>query len=97
MFGLSEIKMPNAFTPNNDNINDFFNIVTKNEKMYQVVKFNVFNRQGKLIYDNENAQLGWDGKHKDEELISDTYIYLIIVQSRGGQSFKFSGEVLLLR
>ena len=89
--------MPNAFTPNNDNINDVFNIVTKNEKPYQVVLFKVFNRQGKLVYDNNNPQLGWDGKFKDEELISDTYIYAIEVRTVGGNSFKFSGEVLLLR
>jgi gliding motility-associated-like protein len=65
--------------------------------MYQVVKFNVYNRQGKLVYDNTNTQFGWDGKMNNEELISDTYMYLIIVQTVSGQSIKFTGEVLLLR
>ncbi len=97
VIGLSEIKMPNVFSPNSDGLNDYFTIASKSEKNYKIVKFLVFNRQGNLVYDNSNPSIGWDGKYKSEELVSDTYIYLITVESPAGKSFKFNGEVLLLR
>ena len=97
VIGLSEIKMPNAFSPNSDNINDYFTIASKSEKAYKFVKFNVFNRQGKLVYDNSNSTNGWDGTYNGADLASDTYVYIIHVESPAGKSFQFKGEVLLLR
>lgn len=97
VIGLSEIKMPNAFTPNNDGINDFFTIASKSEKIYKIVKFDVFNRQGKLVYNTSNSSSGWDGNYNGEELVSDAYVYLILLESPAGKVFKFSGEVMLIR
>jgi gliding motility-associated-like protein len=94
---LSEIKLPNVFTPNHDNQNDNFSIVAKNENLYKIIQFDVYNRIGKKVYNNGNGIKGWDGMYNNEELVSDSYIYLMIVQSPAGRTFKYSGEVLLLR
>jgi gliding motility-associated-like protein len=97
IIGLAEIKMANAFTPNNDKINDIFSITSKSEKAYKIVKFSVFNRQGNIVFNNVDNSNAWDGTHNGTELASDSYIYAIIVQSPAGKSFNFKGEVILLR
>jgi gliding motility-associated-like protein len=94
---LAEIKIPTAFTPNNDNQNDNFSIVAKNEKLYKIIQFDVYNRMGKKVYANTNGLIGWDGLYKSEEQVSDSYVYIIVVQSPAGRTFRYTGEVLLLR
>jgi gliding motility-associated-like protein len=94
---LSEIKLPNAFSPNNDNQNDNFSIVTKNENLYKIIQFDVYNRMGKRVYANTNGLKGWDGLYKNEEQVSDSYVYIIVAQSPAGRTFRYTGEVLLIR
>jgi gliding motility-associated-like protein len=94
---LAEIKIPNAFSPNNDNQNDNFSIIAKNENLYKIIQFDVYNRMGKKVYANNNGLKGWDGLYKSEEQASDSYVYIIIAQSPLGRTFRYTGEVLLLR
>lgn len=99
ILGLPKIELPNAFTPNGDNVNDYFTIVSKSssEDIYKIESFMIFDRFGKQIYSNENGLKGWDGKSKGEEMMSDVYIYSIKVRSPGGTLFQFKGDVVLIR
>ena len=55
--------VPNAFTPNNDNLNDTFRPVTKALKN---VRLDIYDTWGSLIYSETGDVLrGWDGKIKD--------------------------------
>jgi OOP family OmpA-OmpF porin len=73
---LSEVKcsnsnIPNVFTPNNDDINDYFKV-----KICDFKKMLIYNRWGQLIYKTENSY--WDGNNLLGEMCSDgTYYYLI--------------------
>ena len=40
--------IPNAFTPDGDGVNDFFNVVYRGK--IEITKFNVFNRWGQTVY-----------------------------------------------
>lgn len=53
---LAEI--PNVFTPDNDAINDFFEIQTKNTLSYELV---ILNRWGNVVFQTTNPQVFWDG------------------------------------
>ncbi len=99
ILALPKIELPNAFTPNSDNLNDNFTIVNKgnNESLYSIEKFLVFDRFGKQVYNNQNGLKGWDGKLNGEDLISDVYIFTIKLRAPNGSIFNFSGEVTLLR
>lgn len=55
----SEIKVPNIFTPNNDNINDYFVPITKG---IDTLIISVFDRWGKKVFQTEDFETGWDGK-----------------------------------
>jgi gliding motility-associated-like protein len=57
--------MPNAFTPNDDGINDVF---------LQGEEITIYNRWGQLLY---SGQDGWDGKYKGETVASGTYFYIL--------------------
>jgi len=84
-----QILTPNVFTPNGDGLNDFFQL--PNNIMECIIEFKIFNRWGVEIYNDTNAQ-GWNGKNKNNKLLSTgTYYYIIKVK---GSEFK--GAVLLL-
>lgn len=74
----SDLKMPNAFTPNADGKNDVFGPVNGDKAAFTVTDFRIYNRWGQLIHNNiEN----WDGKFKGKDQPADTYIYYIAVKT----------------
>ncbi len=89
--------MPNAFTPNGDNTNDFFNVVTVEDAIFDVIDFKVWNRWGQLVYNNENPSQGWDGKHNGSLAPSDVYVYRITVRLPNDEEQTFEGDVVLIR
>lgn len=84
--------MPNAFSPNQDGVNDVFRalgdgIVKQNMK--------VFNRWGELVYESEDGS-GWDGSGAS----TGVYIYVIHLEGYENGEIKFvdaHGRVTLLR
>jgi gliding motility-associated-like protein len=54
--------IPNAFTPNNDRVNDQFYPITSGIK--EMYAFKVFNRWGHEVYSTTNFEQGWDGTFK---------------------------------
>jgi gliding motility-associated-like protein len=66
-------KIPNAFSPNNDGINDIFRLVDLNVQYLK--EFKVYNRWGKLLYDNLEGS--WDGTFNGIEQPREAYLYII--------------------
>lgn len=92
------VDTPNAFTPNEDGDNDFFNVLS-NFPGLEVVSFKVFNRWGQAVYDNETPDTGWDGSFREQPQPADTYFFLIEVGlDNGARNTKvLKGDVTLLR
>nr|MBA3901738.1 gliding motility-associated C-terminal domain-containing protein [Bacteroidota bacterium] len=65
--------IPNAFTPNNDGLNDFFGLVSDSPSL-EVLSFEIYNRWGERIYESNTAK-GWDGSHNGKDCQTDVYIY----------------------
>ena len=87
-------KMPNAFTPNNDSMNDVFNLVQSPNVV--VTDFRIYNRWGKQVYDLSDNAAGWDGNIDGEPAPADVYIYLIEFEF-GGVKEVLKGDVTLIR
>ena len=70
-----EIFIPNAFTPNDDAVNDVFSPMAACE----LTDFSllVFNRWGEVLYQSENAGMHWDGTYKGEIVQNGLYYYLM--------------------
>ncbi|MDD3875543.1 MAG: HYR domain-containing protein [Bacteroidales bacterium] len=77
-----DIFIPNGFSPDGDNINDFF-VITGIED-FPDSKLSIFNRWGNLIYTTTAYQNDWDGKPNsgaivigDKPVPQGTYFYII--------------------
>jgi gliding motility-associated-like protein len=91
-----DTKIPSAFSPNGDGINETFKpdmqCVPGNYKM------NIFNRSGQLIYETKNYQDAWDGRYNGKPLPIGTYYYIINYLNVGLQKpEQFSGSITILR
>jgi gliding motility-associated-like protein len=74
------LAIPNAFSPNNDGINDAF--VIPGIDYYDGTRFAVFNRWGSEIYSNSNYKNEWMGLNTAGEVIAeDTYYYTLEMTS----------------
>jgi gliding motility-associated-like protein len=85
---------PTAFTPNNDNLNDIFNVYGQ---FIDEFEMSIFNRWGELMYTTTEISEGWDGNFKGNQMPEGTYTFIVRIQDRAGRQIKESGSVLLLR
>jgi gliding motility-associated-like protein len=67
--------IPNVFTPNGDNIHDFFEVPTSGMSL---LKFMVYSRGGGLIYQQESNVIKWNGTNLNgKDLPEGIYYYII--------------------
>lgn len=89
------IGIPNAFTPNNDGLNDIFK-PTINQAI-QKFSFIVFNRYGEKVFETREYGKGWDGTYKGKEQPAGSYVYRILFTNINGWESENNGSVLLIR
>ncbi|AKD57165.1 T9SS C-terminal target domain-containing protein [Spirosoma radiotolerans] len=93
------IYLPDAFTPNQDGINDSWTIYFPFPNL-QLDALTIFNRWGEVIYHSDSRMLTsgdslWNGMYKDQRQAG-IYTYLLKVQfSPAGKIFIYQGTVLL--
>lgn len=87
-------EVPNAFTPNNDEINDRFVVYTKGN--VQVAEMIIVNRWGQVVYEANNNN-GWDGNYKGKASPPEVYAYKVTFILPNGNRFIQTGDVTLLR
>jgi gliding motility-associated-like protein len=91
-----DIYMSTAFTPNGDGNNDYFFPLLR--PYQQIVSFKIFDRYGKLVYDNDNPQKGWNGNYPNgDKAPTDTYMYMIKYTCTDGQVYTDKNDVTLVR
>ena len=97
---ISDVVIPNAFSPNFDGLNDYFTIPDLGDICESINYFTIYDRWGKLVFEwaGDGGTPGWDGTHNvtGADLHIGNYIYLIELECENGKRL-FSGEVLLLR
>lgn len=84
--------VPNAFTPNNDGINDKWTI--KNLESYPNCTVDIYNRYGELLYSSVGYATEWDGTYKGAPLPAGSYYY--IINPKNGRK-KIAGSVTIIR
>jgi gliding motility-associated-like protein len=89
-----ELFIPNAFSPNNDNNNDYFKI---EGPIYDVFEMRIFNRFGEEIFNSTNQLFGWDGKVKNEAAEAGVYAYYVKVKCPNGNIENKKGNITLIR
>jgi gliding motility-associated-like protein len=64
--------LPNAFSPNNDGINDFYKPICAGLNGYI---FEIYDRWGQLVYTDTPDSKGWDGTFRGKNAESGTYVF----------------------
>jgi len=87
--------IPNAFTPNSDNLNDCFGI--KSRSIVSSFELCIYNRWGELVFKTNNIQECWNGELHGRPQPIGTYVYIVkgITASCGAMVYK--GTVTLIR
>ena len=85
-----------AFTPNNDNLNETFapTYISCEFKQYQ---FDVFNRWGQLIFSTGNYNLKWDGNYRGIHAPQGIYVYVLNYVDQDGVRNSEKGIISLIR
>ena len=87
-----KVTIPNAFTPNSDGINDYWDINALNTYPESITQ--VFDRYGRQVFQTMGYARPWDGTNNGQALPAGTYYY--IIDLKDGQP-KLSGWVLIVR
>lgn len=92
---------PNAFSPNNDGINDHYSI-GGGEELVSISNFRVFNRWGHLMYEGNSLvpndfNVGWDGWTKGRAAPEGVYVYLANLIYEDGIERVATGTFTLFR
>jgi gliding motility-associated-like protein len=90
--------LPNAFSPDNDGINDDFGIPEHLLEDISDVGFSVsiYNRWGTLVFQSSSKYFRWNGKMNDKVYHNNTYNYIIEYRTSNGAHRKISGSVITL-
>ena len=94
-FSQDHVEIPNIFTPNEDGINDFFQVRTEG---YTTLKCTIFNRHGGVVYVFYGLNGTWDGRtHAGMECTDGTYFVILELGVEGGETKTFQGDLQLIR
>lgn len=93
------IYVPNAFTPNDDRLNDEFKPILNCSTL--AYSFQLFDRWGQLLFSSNDPAIGWDGTLKQIGCGPDTYFWVVSYAMAppvgNGQMESKKGSVTLLR
>lgn len=96
----SSLEVPNAFSPNGDGINDYFNVYNAKS----IVSFHaaIFNRWGQQLYSwgldgIDSKEAGWDGTYNGKPVKAGVYYVVVKAKGADGIEYEFRRDVNLLR
>lgn len=93
-----KIFLPNAFTPNNDGLNDVFRPKPFcNNVPLQFYHIAIYTRWGQLIYSSYNSLDGWNGTFQNIIMPQGTYVYNVDYNFFPGKNLHAQGTVVVVR
>lgn len=92
----TELYVPNAFTPDNDGINEVFRAYGPEYDDFRLV---VINRWGEQVFESDDMQRGWNGDSKGSGYYAqnDVYMWVVTYTTPRGRREQQSGHVVLIR
>jgi gliding motility-associated-like protein len=88
--------IPNAFTPDDDGINDTWFV--KGTDFYDF-ELRIYNRWGVLMFYTSDPMQGWNGlsPKTEQEALQDVYVYTIYFRDEAGKQNRRNGSLTLVR
>ena len=89
------IYVPNLFTPNNDAINDHWEVLANCP--FRQYSLEIYNRWGSKIFSSNNALESWNGYYGNQIVQSGLYSYLLKYQTEYGEPKIQYGTIMVMR
>ncbi|MGW8316108.1 MAG: T9SS type B sorting domain-containing protein, partial [Bacteroidales bacterium] len=89
-----ELGIPNVFTPNGDQINDYFEVTTDGVTVYELT---FFTRTGTRIYHSRSPRIFWDGRSLEGKELPEGIYYYVIEEVGALEPFEKAGFIHLFR
>lgn len=91
-----QIYIPNAFSPDDDGLNDYF---LPEGNGIDVFQMSIFDRWGKEIFSTQEPDKGWNGRIKGsgEIVLEGMYVYKIYIKDVLRISHQYTGNVFVIR
>ena len=88
--------IPNAFSPNGDQVNDEFRVLTT--AGVELIQLEIYNRWGKRVWSTIDYRRGWDGTIDGKDAAIDTYYYILRYKcTRDNGTYTKKGDLILIR
>jgi gliding motility-associated-like protein len=100
--GCSGYRLPNVFTPNGDQHNDYFTPFPESLGGVEKIAIRIFNRWGLLVFESSDPMINWDGRNQqtNRDCPEGTYFYVCEVYEKtlsGLVQRTLQGSVTILR
>lgn len=92
--GASDLRIPNAFSPNGDGVNDEWKVAYRSLLNFRCT---IFDRYGNEITSFSDPNLGWDGKYKGKYVKPGVYFYVIEATGADGKKYKKGGDINIIK
>lgn len=92
--GSSDLRIPNAFTPNEDGVNDVWKVGYRSLLSFSCT---IFDRYGNQIIHFTDPTQGWDGKYKGKYVKPGVYFYVIEATGADGKHYKKGGDINIIK
>ncbi|HXH18809.1 MAG TPA: gliding motility-associated C-terminal domain-containing protein [Chitinophagales bacterium] len=86
--------VPNAFSPNGDDVNDILYVYSKGLKR---LVFRVYNRWGSKVFESRDPSVGWDGTFRGKLLDPAVFVYELYAEYLNFTAERKTGSVTLVR
>lgn len=90
----SRIRIPTAFSPNGDGLNDDYTILSRFIESFEL---SIFNQEGVLVYEGNQDSPKWDGTQSDTALPEGVYFYAIEYLDETAEKQSKNGTVTLIK
>ncbi len=90
-----ELYVPNAFSPNNDDLNDVFKVIAVGIIEFKYLR--IYNRWGQQVFQTSDFNHGWDGTFNGKMQPPDVYVWVTSARDFKGNLISRKGFVMLVR
>ena len=90
-------KIPNAFSPNDDGVNDEFRIIGLPPENITKYNLQIFDRWGQVVFTSTNILESWNGKMNGQKCAEGLYCWTIYYEDNNKIKVSNKGAVMLIR
>lgn len=92
--GASDLKCPNAFSPDGDGVNDEWKVAYRSITEF---KCWIFDRNGHQLCYFDSPDKGWDGTYKGKIVSPGVYFYVVQATGADGIKYKKKGDINIIK